>query len=83
MSNPKRNWQWRTGTPQAVLDLWHWQKDKGDSFNCRIFELMGKADRENRLKLLHGWPDLFAAWCAWHLCDNGHDFFAQYREAKP
>lgn len=66
MSKAKELFQWKEGTPQSIKDLWYWQMNRGDSFNCQIFELLGKADQENRIKIFMAWPELYQAWHAWH-----------------
>jgi hypothetical protein len=74
---------WKENTPEGVKDLWHWQMEEGTSFNCKIFELLGKADQENNCKIATTWPKLHQAWTAWHKFSNSDAFFEQYQEFLP
>ena len=58
---------------QAAQDLKYWQEG-GDSFNCKIFELLQKADPENRNKILFGWPKLHDVWTMWNQCESHRAF---------
>lgn len=73
---------WKRDTPPAVEALYYWQQG-GTSFSCKIFELLGKADAENRAKLSCSWPELCSAYDHWHAAPSSDAFFAQYQNVIP
>jgi hypothetical protein len=63
----------------AVHDLFYWQHQDGTSFNCRLFELMQKADWDNLQRLHRGWPWLFHAWQDWNNAPGqGRQWFTRF-----
>lgn len=58
----------------AVRDLWYWQYQQGDSFNCKVFQLLAKADGFNKGRIALAWPYLFMVWTDWHSNDNDEYF---------
>lgn len=74
-----KTFTWKEGTPKGVKELWYWQMEGGNSFNCQIFKLLGKADSANKAKIANGWPELYEAWTAWQAHPNSDKFFEQFQ----
>lgn len=62
----------------AIYRLWDWQHGN-DSFTCRLYGLMAKADQENFNRLSKAFPAEAIAFLAWKDC--GQDTEKLYQVA--
>lgn len=58
----------------AVLEVLHWRKG-GSNFMSHLFNLLMKADDENKVKLGQTYPHEFSAWALWFSMPSDDDFF--------
>ena len=50
----------------ALCELKRWQYTSGSNFTHQLFNLIAKADEENKLKLLKGFPAVMCAYLMWY-----------------
>lgn len=55
---------------EALFRLRLWRTERLTSFTAKLYDLLGKADPENRAKLGRAFPAEWAAWTLWHHCDD-------------
>jgi len=62
---------------RCIEHLYHWQYSRSDSFSAHLFQLIMKADSNNRLRLLDAFPNHFTAWQMWWNAPDDRAFFRQ------
>lgn len=50
---------------EARKELYFWRRSYSNSFTNRLFDLIGKADLENRERLRAGFPEILDAYEEW------------------
>jgi hypothetical protein len=55
----------RDFTSDDVQKLYDWVHGDGSAFSARIFDLIGKADAANRVKIWREWTGLYNVWNYW------------------
>jgi len=63
---------------KLVEDLFHWQRNNSDSFNCKLFTLIGKADSYNLGRLKSAFPLEVEVYTEWHDSLDENEFFDKY-----
>jgi hypothetical protein len=63
---------------KAVELLYYWQRMGGDSFTCKLYSLIAKADASNKVRLAAAFPVEFETYCEWHRSPSEDEFFARY-----
>lgn len=66
---------------QAKFDLFLWQYENCSSFSCKLFDLIGKADIHNKLKLGEVFPEHVAVWDMWQFSNNDKNFWQSCKDA--
>lgn len=54
---------------EARERLRYWRRG-GDSFTCKLYELISKADASNRFILGAAFPNEFKAWLEWYSAES-------------
>lgn len=67
---------------EALTRLKYW-RNGGDSFACKLYELMCKADIENITRLRKSFPVHHAAWTMWQHATNEDEFLEEIKEPHP
>lgn len=62
----------------AVREMYRWQFEPTNSFYNRLILCIQMADRENRMKLAVGFPELITAFCLWHQAKDQREFFKEW-----
>ena len=60
---------------EAITSLYDWQIQGGDSFTCKLFELMMKADINNKIKLAGAFPAEAKVLNDWYSSPNPDEYF--------
>ena len=61
----------------GVKNLWYWISN-GDSFHCRLFTLIAKADQANKVRLAMGFPVHVEVYRMWNETEDQNEFFESY-----
>lgn len=67
----------KTKKEVAIL-IYDWQYRNGDSFTCKLFELIIKADYENKLILEKAYPIEYEVFYEWYHNQDQINFFSKY-----
>lgn len=70
---------------KAVKELAYWQQNPvANNFHSLLYRLICKADEQNSVKLLTGFPDEMTAYLLWYKSTSSDDFFKEwaYLEGK-
>ena len=60
---------------KAVFELWCWQNSYSGCFHNKLFDLIHKADKFNKLKLMGGFPEECRAHRNWYESEDPNEFF--------
>ena len=64
---------------RAAREIYFWQYSNTGCFHNQLFDLFGKADPNNFVKLSEGFPAEAQAWLQWQAAANyGNEFFKKY-----
>lgn len=63
---------------KAVVELYYWFYGNGTNFHSMLYDLIEKADPQNRQNLRCGFPEEVAAFELWAASRNPDAFFAEY-----
>lgn len=59
----------------ACRELYFWQHGTASGFHTSLFDLIGRADMNNRMKIAKGFPHEVQAYAAWELSKDPEQFF--------
>lgn len=63
---------------KAIFEVWCWQHSNSGCFTQKLFDLIQKADPDNRKKLAGAFPELYEAWELWYLSPDPEQFFLHH-----
>lgn len=66
-----------TEIKDGVKNVWYWQSN-GDSFHCRLFSLISKADQSNKKLLAMGFPVHVHVHRMWDEAPDQDKFFESF-----
>ncbi len=64
---------------QAAFDLYMWQYAGTTSFTAMLFDLIAKADANNKAKLSRAFPVEVAIFLEWYNSESPTKFFQRYQ----
>ncbi len=62
----------------AIRELYFYKKGTAGGFATQLFDLIGKADVYNRVKIARGFPEVIKAYLEWQSSPNEAEFFKSY-----
>ena len=67
----------RVEIQDGIRNIWFWRQG-ADSFHCRLFSLIAKADKLNRGRLEMGYPLHVAVYNIWDKAKSECELFREY-----
>ncbi len=64
---------------QAAFDLYLWQCGGATNFTAMLFDLIAKADANNKAKLSRAFPVEVATYVEWYNSESPKKFFQRYQ----